>query len=176
MVIANIVVGLALLILGKRLFWLFVGAIGFIGASNAAAAHFRGLPDWQVLIICLAAGILGALLAFFFQKAAILLVGFYTGGYLAVSLLTMLKVTLPGGLPWAPFIIGGLLGAILLYLLFDWTLIVLSSFAGAAFIAQTVQPTGIPSEIVLIALFLAGILIQGSMMKKGRRWTKLSEK
>ena len=79
------------------------------------------------------------------------------------------RVSLPGGQPWAPFIIGGLLGAILLYLLFDWTLIVLSSFAGAAFISQTIQATVIPSEIVLIALFLAGILIQGSMMKKGRR-------
>jgi len=169
MVIANLVVGLALLVLGKRLFWLFVGAIGFIGASDAAAAYFSGLPDWQVFIICLAAGILGALLAFFFQKAAILLVGFYTGGYLAVSLLTMLKVSLPGNLPWAPFIIGGLVGAVLLYLLFDWTLIVLSSFAGAAFISQTVQPMGIPSEIALMGLFLAGVIIQSSMMKKGRR-------
>ena len=166
MIIANILVGLALLILGKKLFWLFVSAIGFIGASDAAAAYFSGLPDWQVLMICLAAGILGAVLTFFFQKAAILLVGFYTGGYLAVSLLTMPKVALPGNLPWVPFIIGGFLGAVLLYLLFDWTLIVLSSLAGAAFISQTIQFSAIPSVILLAALFLAGIIIQGSMLKK----------
>ncbi len=169
MIIANILVGLALLILGKKLFWLFVGAIGFVGASDAAAMHFSGLPNWQILIISFAAGLLGILLALFFQKLAILLVGFYTGGYLAVSLFNMLNMAPPPTLPWAPFIIGGLLGAVLLYLLFDWTLIVLSSLAGATFISQMIQPLGIPSPIVVAALFLAGIIIQGSMMKKGKR-------
>jgi len=169
MVIANILVGLALLLLGKRLFWLFVGAIGFMAASDAAATHFSGLPDWQILIISLGAGLLGILLALFFQKLAILLVGFYAGGYLAVSLFTTLNMAPPPALPWAPFIIGGLLGAVLLYLLFDWTLIVLSSLAGATFISQTIQPLGIPSPIVMAILFLAGVVVQGSMMKKGKR-------
>ena len=168
MVIANIIVGVALLALGKRLFWLFVGAIGFIAASDTAAVYFNGLPHWQILAISLGAGLLGILLAIFFQKLAIILVGFYAGGYLAVSLLATLHITLSGNLPLAPFVVGGILGAVLLYLLFDWTLIVLSSFAGAAFIAQTIQPMGIPSPIVLVVLFLAGIIVQGGVMKKGR--------
>lgn len=168
MVIANTVVGLALLILGKKLFWLFVGAIGFIGASDMASRYFSGLPNWQILIAAVAAGLLGALLAVFFQKAAILLVGFYAGGYLVVSLFSTLNMAPPPALAWAPFILGGLLGAVLLYLLFDWTLIVLSSFAGAAFISQTIQTNAVPSPILLAALFLAGVIIQGSMLKKGK--------
>jgi len=96
------------------------------------------------------------------------LVGFYTGGYLVVSLFNTLNMAPPPALPWAPFVIGGLLGAILLYLFFDWTLIVLSSFAGAAFISQTIQISAIPSTILLATLFLAGIIIQGSMLKKGK--------
>ena len=168
MIIANIIVGLALLLLGKRLFWLFVGAIGFIGASDAAAMHFSGLPNWQILTISFAAGLLGVLLALFFQKLAILLVGFYTGGYLVVSLFNTLNMAPPPALPWAPFIIGGLLGAVLLYLLFDWTLIVLSSLAGAAFISKTIQFSAMPSAILLAALFLAGVIIQSSMLKKGK--------
>ncbi|MBW2709844.1 MAG: DUF4203 domain-containing protein [Deltaproteobacteria bacterium] len=170
MVIANIIVGLALLILGKRIFWLFVGAIGFIGASNTAAMHFGRLPDWQILIISIAAGLLGVLLALFFQKLAILLVGFYAGGYLVVSLLSTLNIALPPALPWMPFVIGGLLGAVLLYLLFDWTLIVLSSFAGAIFISQTIQTSAVLSPIIMAALFLAGVIIQGSMLKKRKGW------
>ena len=161
-------VGLALLILGKKLFWLFVGAIGFIGAGDMVVRHFSGLPDWQILIIGVATGLLGALLAIFFQKAAILLVGFYTGGYLAVSLIGTLNMAPSPALPWAPFVIGGLLGAVLLYLLFDWTLIALSSLAGAAFISQTIQITAVPSGILLAALFLAGVIIQGRMLKKGK--------
>jgi hypothetical protein len=168
MIIANILVGLALLILGKKLFWLFVGAIGFIGASDAAATHFSGLPDWQILIISLAAGLLGVLLALFFQKLAILLVGFYAGGYLAVSLFSTLNMAPPPALPWAPFVIGGLLGAVLLYLLFDWTLIALSSLAGAAFITQTIQTSVVPPVILLAVLSLAGVIIQGRMLKKGK--------
>ena len=110
MVIANIIVGLALLVLGKRLFWLFVGAIGFIAASDAAAAYFSALPHWQILTISIAAGLLGVLLAIFFQKLAIVLVGFYAGGYLAVSLFTTFHIALSGNLPLAPFVVGGILG------------------------------------------------------------------
>ena len=168
MIIANILVGLALLILGKKLFWLFVGAIGFIGASDAAAMHFSGLPDWQILIISLAAGFLGILLALFFQKLAILLVGFYAGGYLAVSLFSTLNMSPPPALPWAPFIIGGLLVAVLLYLLFDWTLIALSSLAGATFITQTIQTSVVPPVILPAVLSLTGVIIQGRMLKKGK--------
>jgi hypothetical protein len=168
MIISNIIVGLALLILGKKLFWLFVAAIGFIGASDMTARYFSGLPDWQILIVAAVAGLLGALLAIFFQKVAILLVGFYAGGYLAVSLFSMLNMAPPSALPWALFVIGGLLGAVLLYLLFDWTLVVLSSLAGAAFISQTIQMSVVPPAILLAVLFLAGIIIQGSMLKKGK--------
>jgi len=98
MVITNVFVGLALLILGKKLFWLFVGAIGFIGASDMAVRYFSGFPDWQILIITVAAGLIGVLLAIFFQKVAILLVGFYTGGYLVVSLFNTLNMALPPAL------------------------------------------------------------------------------
>ena len=168
MVIMNMLVGLALLIFGKKLFWLFVGAIGFIGASDLATRYFSRLPDWQLLIITIAAGIIGVLLAIFFQKITILLVGFYTGGYLVVSLFNMLDMSPPSALPWAPFVVGGLLCAVLLYLLFNWTLIVLSSLAGATFISQTIQISTAPSAILLTALFLSGIIIQGSMLKKGR--------
>jgi hypothetical protein len=80
----------------------------------------------------------------------------------------MLNMAPPPALPRAPFIIGGLLGAVLLYLLFDWTLIVLSSLAGAAFISQAIQFSAIPSAILLAALFLAGAIIQSSMLKKGK--------
>ena len=168
MVIANMLVGLALLILGKKLFWLFVGAIGFIGASDMAARYFSGLPDWQILIIAVAAGLLGVLLAILFQKVAIILVGFYTGGYLIISLFNTLNMAPRPALSWAPFVIGGLLGAVLLYLLFDGTLIVLSSLAGATFIFQTIQISAVPSAILFAALFLTGVIIQGSMLKKGK--------
>ena len=168
MVITNILVGLALLTLGKKLFWLFVGAIGFIGASDMAARYFSGLPDWHLLIITVAAGLIGVLLAIFFQKAAILLVGFYTGGYLIVSLFNTLNMAPSPAPPWAPFVIGGLLGAVLLYLFFDWTLIALSSLAGASFVSQTIQISAVPSAILSTALFLTGVIIQGSMLKKGK--------
>ena len=168
MVIPNMLVGLALLVLGRKIFWFFVAAIGFIGASDMTARYFSGLPDWQILVVAAAAGFLGALLAIFFQKVAILLVGFYAGGYLAVSLFSTLNMAPQPAPPWALFVIGGLLSAILLYLLFDWTLIVLSSLAGATFISQTIQTSVVPPAILLAVLSLAGVIIQGRMVKKGK--------
>jgi hypothetical protein len=60
--------------------------------SDMTARYFSGLPDWQILIVAAVAGLLGVLLAIFFQKAAILLVGFYAGGYLAVFLFSTLNM------------------------------------------------------------------------------------
>ncbi len=64
-------VGAALLILGRKLFWVFVGAIGFVLGMDIASRFLQGRPDWLILIVALGAGVLGALLALFLQRACV---------------------------------------------------------------------------------------------------------
>ena len=67
--ILQIIIGLGLLFLGRRLFWFFVAAIGFITATEIAVNTMSTSPEWVIILIGLAAGLLGALLAIFSRLA-----------------------------------------------------------------------------------------------------------
>jgi hypothetical protein len=88
--IARIVVGIALLTLGRKLFWLFVGVAGFVLGFGLATQFLRGQPDWIVLVIALVAGLVGVLLALFLQRLAVGVAGFIAGGYILINLLNAL--------------------------------------------------------------------------------------
>src|SRR5580692_6917393 len=73
--IAAIVVGILLLFLGRKLFWLFVAAIGFVVGAEVAATMFPHQSEW-VLIFGVVLGLIGALVAILVQKVAIGVGGF----------------------------------------------------------------------------------------------------
>jgi hypothetical protein len=168
MVIINVLVGIAALILGRKLFWLFVGAIGFVAGINVASQFLSGLPEWQILVLALIAGLIGALLAVFFQRIAIVVAGFAGGGYLILHILNM-SGWQATPISWLPFFIGGFAGAVLLYFLFDWTLIFLSSVIGASLITQAVPLSPPVAGLLLFALFIAGFVTQAKIMKRDRK-------
>ncbi|MGE4181852.1 MAG: hypothetical protein AB7J34_18670, partial [Limisphaerales bacterium] len=98
---------------------------------------------------------LGALVAFKAQKIAVGLGGFLAGAYLGNALWAAFQFPIPG---WVAPIVGGILGAILLAALFNWTLIALSSLLGAALIVQNVAipaPWPVPAFLGLLVVGLA---------------------
>ncbi len=162
----TLIIGLALLVLGRKLFWLFVGAIGFLAGMQFATAYLQGYGENIVLIAAIAGGLVGIVLAIFVQKVAILAGGFVGGGYLALNIVQGTMGESVGQSAWIAFIVGGILGAILVSILFDWALILLSSFVGALLV---VQSTGLGPHAAPIAFFLlaaAGVLVQAWMKRK----------
>ncbi len=81
-----LVLGLLLLLLGRRLFWLFVAVAGFVVGVQAAPYILPHQSELFLLGIALVLGVIGALLAIFLQKVAIALGGFVAGGYIAMVL------------------------------------------------------------------------------------------
>jgi hypothetical protein len=162
--IIRLAVGALLLVLGRRLFWLFVAAVGFAAGWTAATDLLRLQPEWLALVIAVAAGLLGAALATFVQKTAVGLAGFLAGAFLASGLATMLS--LPSA-PWAwiAFIVGGILGAVLLGAAFEWALIGLSSLSGAMLIANALDLSSTLHLLVLLGLFVVGVIIQSALRK-----------
>jgi hypothetical protein len=167
MPVVEVLVGLVVLTLGRRLFWLFVGAVGLVAGITLATQFFRGQPDWVILLIALGAGLLGALLAIFLQQVAIGLAGFIGGGYIAIYLLNVLGLG-PGRQSWLPFVIGGIIGIVLVVALFDWALIVLSSLTGASLIVQATHLRPAITGLAFILLFVVGVAVQASLMHGGR--------
>ena len=163
--IFEILIGVFLLLFGRKLFWLLVGGIGFFAGSALASLLFHGASEWVILGIALAVGIIGAVLAQLVQKVGVALAGFIVGGMVFSGLVTSVM----GGFnipQWVVFIIGGVFGILLTVVLFEWSLIILSSVAGAWMITDAMQ-VGFPlSALVIIVLFFIGLTLQFRLKRK----------
>jgi len=170
--IVSLLLGVLLLFLGRRIFWFFVASAGFVAGINLAEQYVAG-PEGTKLIIAIVAGIVAAVIAVFLQKAAMALAGFIIGGYITVELMRQFAL-IPRAYAGAqgisvsiPFLIGGIIGAVLLYVLFNWALIVLSSLSGAALIAHNViLQTQQAQPYLFVALVIIGIAIQATMLRR----------
>ena len=167
-VIIQILLGISVLFLGRRLFWLFVGVVGFVAGALLAELLFRGNSAWLVFIVAAACGVLGALLAVVLQRLSIAVSGFLAGGYVSVVLVRHWGWTTHAH-PWGPFVAGGIIGALLLSVIFDPALIVLSSLAGALLVAQPLGISPAHRALLFALLAAAGMITQTFMPGKHLR-------
>jgi hypothetical protein len=165
--VINLILGSALLLAGRKLFWLFVGAAGFVTGMQLATRFWQG-PDLLAILVGLVIGVIFALLAIFLQALVIGIAGFLIGGYILTVLATMLAVDVTGAMIWIVYVIGGVTGLILVSFIFDWAIITLSSLAGAALIIQSFFPQGATGGILFLILFILGVSIQGSILRSER--------
>jgi MFS family permease len=164
----RLIMGIALLAFGRKLYWLMVGVIGFVVGYLLAAEFFSGAAEWLLISIGIVAGLVGAALAVFLQSLAIAIAGFLGGGYVAIQLLAIIGIG-NGAFSWFPFIIGGILGVILVSLLFDWALIVLSSLIGAILVTQAIDPNLDTSNWIFFILLILGIVIQALIKRREQK-------
>lgn len=166
--IISVIVGVAILFFGRKLFWLFVAALGFAVGLEIAAYFMKEPPQWMTLLVALGCGVIGALLAILLQKIAIAIAGFIAGGRIAWALAAAFFVE-HAHYRGLTFVIGGILGALLLLALFDWVLILLSSIEGAHLIGNGFTLPEKGALILFIALAVTGAIVQGSMLRRSRR-------
>ena len=156
----NILAGLAVLFFGRRLFWLFVGCVGFLVGFDLAGQMLIGQQTWVILVIALGVGVLGAIASVFLQRVFIVVAGFFAGGYCLSTLAPSVVHANDQIVQWIAFAVGGLLGAVLSLALLDPALIIMSSLAGATAVSQHV-PLDPPARTALfIVLLVLGIGVQ----------------
>src|SRR2546423_3169604 len=167
--ILSVLIGAVMLLFGRRLFWLCVAAVGF-AAGIELAPHFVQQPTpLLALTFALVLGFVGALVALFLQKVAIAIAGFLAGGKLALAIVAAFFFQHANYLTII-FIIGGIIGAVLLLSLFDWALIVLSAVVGAYLIQHTIVLPQTGATILFVGLAALGIVVQAAAFR-GRRAT-----
>jgi hypothetical protein len=91
--------------------------------------------------------------------------GLLAGGYILIELLKALGVRI-GHYHWLVFIAGGLAGAVLMSVVFGWTLIIISSPIGSILILQSCHFGHQLSDLVFICLGILGIIIQSGLIRK----------
>jgi hypothetical protein len=154
----SVVVGILLLTLGRKLFWLFVAAVGFLVGVQVAAPLVPHDSGW-LLIAGIVLGLLGAILALAVQKVAISVAGFLAGGYYVMTAAHAWKMV-PPQYEWVAFLAGGIVGAILMMLVFNWALIIFSSIAGAHLILRVTPVDQAMASAILAALVVVGCIVQ----------------
>jgi len=157
--------GILLLILGRKLFWLFVAVVGFLVGITFAPQLLPTQPQSVILTVALIAGLLGALLAVLLQKFAVGLAGLAAGGYITYYLLQFTAVN-AGQYQWLAILAGAIIGAVLAGSMFDWALILLTSASGAVLISQGINLDTSIAYIILIGLFVVGVIVQGNIKTK----------
>ena len=166
--LAQILAGVALLLFGRRLFWVFVGVIGFIAGMRFGAEIVRGQPEAVILLIAVGMGLLAALLAVVLQRVAVALAGGLAGGMLAMQIAAMLGSTSEPA-RWIFFIVGAVLAAILVLAVFDWALIVISALSGANLVSEALPIDHTAQLIAMAILFVIGVLVQAGMLGGSNR-------
>ena len=162
--VVNLILGAGLLLAGRKLFWLFVAAVGFLAGAQLALRSWDG-SEWTALVAGIALGLIFAVLALFFKSLAIGVAGFIGGGTALLSLAGVVGMD-SGILAWVAFFVGGILGIILLTWLVDWALILLSSIGGGLIIVRSLGMPDMVGFIALIVLSIVGIAIQTRVMKE----------
>jgi hypothetical protein len=165
--IVGALIGAVILFFGRKLFWLCVAAVGFAAGVEIAPHLVQEPSPLLALTVALVLGLIGALLALFLQKIAIAVLGFLAGGKLAGAIAAAFFVQYAEH-STIIFVIGGIIGAVLLLVLFDWALIVVSSLVGAHLIQSSIvlPPSG--STSVLIGLAVLGVLVQATSLRRSQ--------
>src|SRR5512134_2402072 len=100
--VISLILGSALLVAGRKLFWLFVGAAGFVTGIQLATRFWQG-SDLLAIIVGLVLGVIFALLAIFLQAVVIGIAGFLIGGYILTALAAMFGMDLSGAITWVVY-------------------------------------------------------------------------
>jgi len=153
--------GLFLAFNGRRSVWAVVGIVGFVTGLWLATTIWN--PDssaltWVEVVAAILVGVIGALLAQFFGRFMISAAGFMAGGYglTALGEAGMIQTNST----WILFLIGGVIGVVLMSALFDWALIGLTAWIGAGLVINGLNQQGTSAVLVFALVFILGALSQ----------------
>jgi hypothetical protein len=164
------VLGLLSLFFGRQLFYVFVALVGFVigfglgrallGAPSNPAHIPAASGGWLPLIIGIILGVLVALLAVFLQRPIAALSAFAV--FFAAG--RQIFAGMPGSSSLVPAVILGLIALVLVWIFFDWGLIVSSAVIGAAVLTTVISAfvtlPGFLALLVFAVLFVLGFVFQ----------------
>jgi len=164
--------GLALLLLGRSLFWVYVSLLGFLLGFDITQQYLGGDTQWLLVLGGFVVGLASILVAIFFQYWAVGLAGFVGGAWLALGAVQLGMLGEGAFLPVVVALTGGILGAALFVLLFDPALVVLSAITGAGMLLQPFALSEGTGALLFLGLAAAGIVFQFSVLSASQPPTK----
>jgi hypothetical protein len=165
MLIVRGVIGGILLFLGHELNFLFAGAMASLLAVRLTPLLPAQWPWWTDYVFILGLGVIAAAAVLINERMGYFISGFLAGGLMLVEYFAPDTLSIP----WLLFLIGGIIGALVIGIFTDWALILVTSAIGAAYILNlfVLNPT---LEILIGAgLFIVGALTQVVIMQSQKQ-------
>jgi hypothetical protein len=165
--LVGLLAGILLLLFGRRLFWLFVGVIGFMAGWTFAMGSWAHASPETRIVVALLAGLIGVVLALIAQRIAVALAGFFVGFHVVASLLGW-NAAAPHEGQLLILVVAGVIAAILALMVFDFALILLSAIAGAELIVQN-APFHLSADgrmLALVLLAVVGAAVQAQLLRR----------
>ncbi len=159
-VIRGVIAGV-LLFLGRELNFLFAAAMAALIGLRLTPLLPPQWPGWTDYAFMGVLAIIAAAITILNERVGYFLSGFLAGGYFLIEYYE------PGVLtfPLLPFIVGAVIGSIIIGIFTEWALMVVSCLIGAYYVTNlfTLSPT---AEILVgSGLFIIGALTQVILMR-----------
>lgn len=150
------VAGVVILFLGRELSFLFSAALAAFLGVRLLPLLPASWPAWADLAFLAAIAILAAVLTIINRDAGFYVCGFLVGGF------ALTEYFAPGVavIPILPFIVGSVLGAVIIGLLGEWGMILVSCLIGTYLIYGVLPLFGIAKTLASAGIFIVGALAQ----------------
>jgi hypothetical protein len=150
------IIGGILLFLGRELNFLFAGAMAALIGFRLLPILPAQWPAWSDIAFIITLALIAALIVLLNERVGYFLSGFLAGGFFLVEYYAPNSV----GLPWLPFVVGGVIGSLILGLLTEWALILVSAAIGAFYVLNLFRLNPTAEILIGAGLFILGALTQ----------------
>jgi hypothetical protein len=161
MTTARAILGGILLFLGREINFLFAGGMAALIGFRLLPLLPPGWPGWADMVFIGVLTVIAGVVPLINERAGYVVSGFLFGGYFFSEYFA------PGAsmIPLLPFLIGSVMGAIIMGIFTDWALMIISSMFGAFYSVDLFTLTPTAKMLVGGGLFLAGALTQVIMRR-----------
>lgn len=161
MLVVRGIIGAIILFLGLELNFIFAAGMAALISIKLTPILPQSWPSWSDTAFVVSMAVLAAVLVLINERAGYYISGFLAGGYV------LSDYYLPDilAIPLLPFLVGGLLGSIVLGIFTEWALIVVSSVIGAIYLTGMFLLTETARTLLTAGLVIIGALVQVLIMR-----------
>jgi hypothetical protein len=159
-IVRGVIAGI-LLFLGRELNFLFAAAMAALIGFRLTPLLPAQWPGWSDYAFVIGLALIAAAITIARERIGYFLSGFLVGGYVLVEYYAPGVLTLP----LLPFLVGGVIGSLIIGIFTEWALMVVSCLFGAYYVTTlfTLSPTA--EILVASGLFIVGALTQVIIMQ-----------
>jgi hypothetical protein len=156
MEVIRAIIGAVFLFLGRELNFFFAAAMAALIGLRLTPLLPQEWPDWSEYVFMIGLAIAAAAIVIARERIGYFVSGFLVGSYFLVEYYEPGVLTLP----LVPFLVGGVIGTILIGIFTEWALMVVSCLVGAYFLTGMFVLSPTAEILVGSGLFIVGALTQ----------------